>query len=156
MSTAVKATQANGARLALRLDVLAVRRADRLRRITRAARVASPSPRDGPRWSSRALESAPRSRGLPRGVQQGRLARHHRHEEEVPTMSVEKVKRKAGTVYRVRWREGGRNRARAFNLRGDADRWQTEVDRRRQLGTLHLMDAGTETLDEYTAGPWAD
>src|SRR3954453_19916250 len=71
-------------------------------------------------------------------------------------MSIEKVRRGAAVKYRVRWREDGRNRARTFNLRGDAERWQTEVDRRRQLGTLHLLEAGTETLDRYTAGPWAE
>jgi hypothetical protein len=50
----------------------------------------------------------------------------------------------------VRWREGGRNRARTFTAREDADRWETEVRRRRKLGTLHLLDAGKKTLDAAT------
>lgn len=70
-------------------------------------------------------------------------------------VSVEKVARKAGTSYRVRWREGGRNRARTFDTRRDAQRWDLEVRRRAQLGTLHLLDAGTETLDEYVTATWA-
>ncbi len=48
-------------------------------------------------------------------------------------MSVEKVNRSAGPVWRVRWREGGRNRARTFDLRRDALRYETEVRRRAQL-----------------------
>jgi len=70
-------------------------------------------------------------------------------------VSVEKVARKTGTSYRVRWREGGRNRARSFDTRRDAQRWDLEVRRRAQLGTLHLLDAGTETLDEYVTTTWA-
>src|SRR5512132_1560860 len=70
-------------------------------------------------------------------------------------MSIEKVKRQHGHVYRVRWREGGHNRARTFDRRKDAEQWDAEVRRRAQLGTLYLLDAGTETLDEYAAGTWA-
>jgi len=70
-------------------------------------------------------------------------------------VSVEKVARKTGTSYRVRWREGGRNRARTFDTRRDAQRWDLEVRRRAQLGTLHLLDAGSETLDEYVTDTWA-
>jgi hypothetical protein len=70
-------------------------------------------------------------------------------------MSIEKVKRQNGHVFRVRWREGGRNRARTFNRHKDAKQWDAEVRRRAQLGTLYLLDAGTETLDEYAAGTWA-
>ncbi|MGI8440816.1 MAG: tyrosine-type recombinase/integrase [Thermoleophilaceae bacterium] len=70
-------------------------------------------------------------------------------------MSVEKVARKTGTSYRVRWREGGRNRARSFGTRRDAQRWDLEVRRRAQLGTLHLLDAGAETLDAYVTRTWA-
>src|SRR4051794_9710071 len=71
-------------------------------------------------------------------------------------MSIEKVRRGGAVKFRVRWREDGRNRARTFGLRGDAERWDTEVRRRRQLGTLYLLEAGTETLDQYAAGAWAE
>jgi len=57
--------------------------------------------------------------------------------------------------YRVRWREGDRNRSRTFATRADARRWDTDVQRRRQLGTLHLLDAGRETLNEYVTDTWA-
>ncbi len=70
-------------------------------------------------------------------------------------MSVEKVNRSAGPVWRVRWREGGRNRARTFDLRRDALRYETEVRRRAQLGSLAQLDAGAETLDGYVTGTWA-
>jgi integrase len=67
-------------------------------------------------------------------------------------MSVHKDSRPNGkTVYIVRWREGARNRRRTFDRRHDAELWEAEVRRRRQLGTLHTLDAGRETLDEYVA-----
>jgi integrase len=66
-------------------------------------------------------------------------------------MSVHKV----GRGYVVRWRDGDRNRQQTFDRKKDADRWETEVRRRRQLGTLHEIDAGRETLDEYVTGTWA-
>jgi integrase len=57
--------------------------------------------------------------------------------------------------YHVRWREGNRNRQRTFDRKRDADLWDAEVTRRRQLGALHTLDAGRETLDEYAVGTWA-
>ncbi|MDQ3676401.1 MAG: tyrosine-type recombinase/integrase [Actinomycetota bacterium] len=70
-------------------------------------------------------------------------------------MSVHRTRRGSGTVYVVRWREGESNRQRTFDRHADARSWDTEVRRRRQLGTLHLLDAGTITLDEYVTGTWA-
>ncbi len=70
-------------------------------------------------------------------------------------MSVEKITRGARVTFRVRWREGVRNRSRTFDMRRDAKQWDAEVRRRQQLGTLHLLDAGRESLDEYVAGTWA-
>lgn len=72
-------------------------------------------------------------------------------------MSVEKVARGTGHVYRVRWRENGANRARTFRLRGDADVWDREVKRRRQLGPLALaqLTTSTPTLGEWIAERWA-
>jgi integrase len=70
-------------------------------------------------------------------------------------MSVERIKRASGHVYRVRWREAGRNRARAFDLRRDAELWEGDIRRRRQLGTLAQLDAGTERLDDYVSDTWA-
>jgi integrase len=71
-------------------------------------------------------------------------------------MSVERITRKSGAVrYRVRWREHGRNRAETFDRRRDAELFEGDIRRRRQLGTLAQLDAGTETLDDYVSLTWA-
>lgn len=62
---------------------------------------------------------------------------------------------KTTTGYVVRWREGTRNRQRSFDRRTDALRWDGEVRRRKQLGTLAALDAGVVTLAEYVAETWA-
>jgi len=70
-------------------------------------------------------------------------------------VSVERVKRKGGeVVYRVRWREGGRNRSRVLGNKRDARDFDAEVRRQRRTGTLAQLDAGTETLNEYVTGTW--
>lgn len=71
-------------------------------------------------------------------------------------MSVEKVRRASGdVVWRVRWRQHGRNRARTFSSRRDARDFDAEVRRQRRAGSLPALDAGTETLGEYVTGTWA-
>jgi integrase len=71
-------------------------------------------------------------------------------------MSVEKVKRTNGdVVWRVRWRQHGRNRARTFSTRRDAADFDAEVRRQRRAGSLAALDAGTETLGDYVTGTWA-
>ena len=71
-------------------------------------------------------------------------------------MSVEKVTRAGGEiVWRVRWRQHGRNRARTFSTRRDARDFDAEVRRQRRAGSLPTLDAGTETLGEYVTGTWA-
>jgi integrase len=71
-------------------------------------------------------------------------------------MSVEKVQRASGEiVWRVRWRQHGRNRARTFSSRRDAADFDAEVRRQRRAGSLAALDAGTETLGEYVTGTWA-
>jgi integrase len=60
-----------------------------------------------------------------------------------------------GNHYVVRWRDGARNRQRTFDRKADADRWDSEVRRRRQLGTLAQLDTGSVTLDAYVTGTWA-
>jgi integrase len=62
---------------------------------------------------------------------------------------------KRGSVWQVRWREGGRMRARTFDRREDARLLDADLRRRRRLGTLAQLDAGTETLDAYVTGVWA-
>jgi len=71
-------------------------------------------------------------------------------------MSVEKVTRAGGeVVWRLRWRQHGRNRARTFSTRRDARDFDAEVRRQRRAGSLPTLDAGTETFGEYVTGTWA-
>ena len=59
--------------------------------------------------------------------------------------------------HEVRWRENGKQRARRFRLKGDADAWDLEVTRRQQLGgTLavqHLTVKGA-TLNTWIVERW--
>jgi integrase len=66
-------------------------------------------------------------------------------------MSVHRTSR----GYVVRWRDGARNRQRSFDRRADAQRWDSEVRCRRQLGTLAQLDAGAIRLDAYVTETWA-
>jgi integrase len=61
-------------------------------------------------------------------------------------MSVEMVK---PGVWRVRWREGDRNRSRVLGRKRDAEAFDAEVKRKRRLGELALMERGTESLAEF-------
>src|ERR1019366_1261284 len=73
-------------------------------------------------------------------------------------MSVHPITRQdGGRAYKVRWREQGRNRARTFTLKRDADAFDREVERRRQLGPLavqQLTDRGP-TLGAWITDRWA-
>ena len=68
-------------------------------------------------------------------------------------MSVEKVARESGVVWRVRWRQDGRNRAKTFSTYKDARTFDGDVHRRKRLDDLAALDAGKETLAEF-AGEW--
>jgi integrase len=74
-------------------------------------------------------------------------------------MSVHVIIRKDGTkAYRVRWREGGRNRGRVFDKRADARAWGDEVRRTRQLGPLaqqRLTERHGPTLGAWIEERWA-
>jgi integrase len=70
-------------------------------------------------------------------------------------VSIEKVTRESGaTVWRVRWREAGRNRARTFDRKSDAARFETEVRRRQQTGDLPRLEGGRETLGKFVETWW--
>lgn len=70
-------------------------------------------------------------------------------------MSVEKVPRKGGVVWRVRWRDArGRNRSRVLGRKRDAEAFDAEIKRRKRTRELAALDAGRETLDEYVTGAW--
>ena len=58
--------------------------------------------------------------------------------------------------WRVKYRVAGKQRSRTFDRKGDAELFDAEVTRARQLGP-HLMaelHRGTETLDDFINGPW--
>lgn len=73
-------------------------------------------------------------------------------------MSIHVRMEAGGKRYVVRWREGDRNRSKVFGRKRDAEAFEAEVERRRQLGpvAIQMLDAGTETLDEYVYGTWAN
>jgi integrase len=60
-----------------------------------------------------------------------------------------------GAKWVVRYREGDRNRSRSFGRKSDAERFDIEVSRRRELGVLGSLDGGRETLDEFITQTWA-
>lgn len=71
-------------------------------------------------------------------------------------MSIQTRRNKEGQpTYVVRWREDGKQRARSFTTMRDARTWEAEVIRRKRLGTLHVLDAGQQTLDAFVAERWA-
>jgi hypothetical protein len=70
-------------------------------------------------------------------------------------MSIERLRRKGGDVWRVRWRDPrGRNRSRVLGRKRDAEAFDAEIKRRKRVGELAALDGGRETLDEYVTGTW--
>ncbi len=69
-------------------------------------------------------------------------------------MSVSYEKRRG--KYVVRWREAGRQCSRSFDRRRDADAWELELRRRRQLGPIAVaqLTAAAPTLGEWIAERW--
>lgn len=60
-------------------------------------------------------------------------------------------------VYRVRWRVGGRGstfHSQVFDRREDAERFETDVRRRKQLGDLTYLEDRKQTLDEFAREWW--
>ncbi len=71
-------------------------------------------------------------------------------------VSIERIERKGGVVWRVRWRDSrGRNRARVLGRKRDAEAFDAEVVRRKRTGELAAMEGGREALDEYVTSTWA-
>lgn len=57
--------------------------------------------------------------------------------------------------YRVRWREGGRQRQRTFERKRDAEAFETDIKRRRQLGALAPgILQSRMTLAEFVEDDW--
>jgi integrase len=57
--------------------------------------------------------------------------------------------------WKVRWRQGGRYRARTFDRKGDTTNFAADVRRRQQMGTLATIDSGRVTLATYVKETWA-
>lgn len=65
-------------------------------------------------------------------------------------MSAERVERKDGSVvWRVRWRQGGRNRSKVLGRKRDAGAFDAELVRRKRTGELVQLDAGKELLSDF-------
>jgi integrase len=69
-------------------------------------------------------------------------------------VSVERVQRKAGVVWRVRWRENGKPRSYVVGNKRDAEVFEAEIKRRKRMGQLAQMDAGRETVAEFAREWW--
>ena len=70
-------------------------------------------------------------------------------------MSVERVERKDGTVvWRVRWRQGGRNRSKVLGRKRDAEAFDAELVRKKRTGELAQLDAGKESLADFDEEWW--
>ena len=69
-------------------------------------------------------------------------------------MSVERVERDGGIVWRVRWREGARNRSKVLGRKRDAEAFDAELKRRRRTGEIAHLDAGRETLAQFGEEWW--
>ncbi|MGK2937136.1 MAG: tyrosine-type recombinase/integrase [Solirubrobacteraceae bacterium] len=70
-------------------------------------------------------------------------------------MSVERVERKDGSVvWRVRWRDAGRNRSKVLGRKRDADAFDAEITRRKRTGDLAQLDAGKELLSDFGDEWW--
>ena len=69
-------------------------------------------------------------------------------------MSIERVNREGGVVWRVRWREAGQNRSRVLGRKRDAEAFDAEVRRRKRTGELATLDAGRQTLAELAEDWW--
>jgi integrase len=69
-------------------------------------------------------------------------------------MSIHKRDDRQGK-YEVRWREGGRQRTRLFSKKGDAQAFELDIKRRRQLGPLAAgVIQSRVTLAEFVRDEW--
>lgn len=70
-------------------------------------------------------------------------------------MSVERVERSDGSVvWRVRWRQGERNRSKVLGRKRDAEAFDAEARRRKRTGELATLDSGRESLAAFGEEWW--
>ena len=71
-------------------------------------------------------------------------------------MSIERVDRASGPVWRVRWRdELGRNRSKVLGRKRDAEAFDAEVRRLKRTRDLGQLDAGKQTLADFGTEWWS-
>jgi integrase len=62
-------------------------------------------------------------------------------------MSLERIERKSGAVWRVRWRDqGGRERSRVIGRKADAEAFEAEVVRRKRTAGIEVISGSRQTL----------
>jgi integrase len=67
-------------------------------------------------------------------------------------VSIERFTNPSGqAVWRVRWREAGRNRSKVLGRKADAMAFDAEIRRRKRTGELGLLEASRQTLDAFAA-----
>lgn len=70
-------------------------------------------------------------------------------------MSVDRVQRRDGSVvWRVRWRQSGRNRSKVLGRKRDAEAYDAELVRRKRTGELAALDVGKQSLSELGEEWW--
>jgi hypothetical protein len=71
-------------------------------------------------------------------------------------MSVERIQRANGAVWRVRWRdEQGRAHSRVMGRKADAETLDQELKRSKRLGALAPVATSHETVGEFAKLWWA-
>jgi integrase len=69
-------------------------------------------------------------------------------------MSIERLERQDGVVWRVRWREGAHNRAKVLGRKRDAEAFDAEMRRRKRAGELVESTNAQMTLAELAREWW--
>ncbi len=64
------------------------------------------------------------------------------------------LERTSTGAWRVRWREGGKNRAKTIGSKADAKVFEADVVRRQRMGELAGLDAGRVTLADFARDTW--
>jgi hypothetical protein len=70
-------------------------------------------------------------------------------------MSIERVERKSGFVWRVRWRDAaGRAHSKVVGHKRDAEAFEAEIVRRKRTGEIDLFGTGKQTLADFAEEWW--
>jgi integrase len=69
-------------------------------------------------------------------------------------VSIERVERDSGVVWRVRWRHAGHNHSKVLGRKRDAEAFDAEMRRRKRTGEIAAMDVGKETLAQFGEDWW--